>query len=318
MDNFTHKLSILVPVYNRETIIENTINSVLKQPYPDYEIICVDNNSTDNTYGVLQRIAANEKRLRIYKNDANLGPVANWKICLDHAGGEYIHWLWSDDWVEENFYTDAFNLIDKDQTQIVSSWTYRYNGKCKNLSWRNSNKKIPGITASKKILMLKNELPLSPAAYIISAKLVRKNFFENIPALLNFNPVKSGVGVDSLIVAGSCLDQNQISILQKPSVNFRVHDNISSNLSKDGSLRIMYLISHMWFINDKNVPLSILNILPLILKYIYYFKLLIFNNKVGLYFLGFLKKLKINKLIDLKDLRYLSKKADFSTRAVNE
>jgi glycosyltransferase involved in cell wall biosynthesis len=312
------KLSVLIPVYNREKVIKQTIESVLKQSFSDYEIICVDNNSTDDTFKIIQEIAAHESRLKVYKNKINFGPVSNWKICLDYAQGAYIHFLWSDDWVEKNFYEDAFNLMEKDKTEIISSWTYRFHDDNKFLSWRNSNKKIPGIAASKKILMLTNELPVSPAAYIIPTKLVRRNFYDNIPSLWRYDPVKSGVGVDSLIIAGSCLNQKEISILQKPSINFRVHDNISTELSKDGSLKRMYLISHMWFINKKNVPLCIDNVLYLATKYALYFRPLLLNKKVIYFFVNFIKKLKIAAPVDVLNIRYFSRKAQFTNSNANE
>jgi glycosyltransferase involved in cell wall biosynthesis len=239
------------------------LDSVLNQNFEDYEIICSDNASTDNTYAVLQSYAESHNKIKIYRNETNLGPVPNWKNCLDHATGEFIHWLWSDDWVEKNFYSDAFELMKKDGTQALTTWNYRSdnpdNLNDKYLSWQFSHALIPAELAAKKILLSTYEFPVSPAAYILPTKLVRQCFYTDIPKI-NYllDPVNKGVGVDSLMVAGVCSKlQGQISVLQKPSVVFRMHDNISAQLGKDGSLGKMYALSHLWFLANSNINLSL-------------------------------------------------------------
>lgn len=270
MNNKT-KLSILIPTYNREKFVRTAIESVLNQKFTDFEIICCDNASTDKTYEVLEEYARKDKRIKIFQNDYNLGPVLNWKRCLDNASGEFVHWLWSDDWIESNFYIDAFNLMIKDNTQIVSTWNYRAdnleNINDKYLSWQFSYPYISGKIVAKKILLLTYELPLSPAAYILPLELAKKHFYLNIPKLnKNLDPVNKAVGIDSLMIIGSCLDVENISILQKPSVVFRQHNNISSELSKDGSLAKMYMLSHLWFILNNQIKLNFLEYLFLVKK----------------------------------------------------
>ena len=90
------KVSVLIPTYNYAGFLDETIQSVLNQTYTDYELIIVDNNSTDNTDEVVQKYLV-EPRIKYHKNPSNLGLVGNWNRCLELASGEYIKFLCADD-----------------------------------------------------------------------------------------------------------------------------------------------------------------------------------------------------------------------------
>lgn len=282
MNNKKVTLSILIPTYNREEYVVDALDSVLNQPFQDFEVICSDNGSSDNTASVLKSYAEKDSRVKVFLNDKNLGPVPNWKNCLDHATGEFIHWLWSDDWVEPNFYIDAFNLMEEHRTRVVSTWNYRsdnlLNKNDKYISWQFSYSKIPGEVAAKKVLLMTKELPVSPAAYIMPREAVIKHFYENIPEVGELKPVANGVGVDSLMVSGCCYEQDMISILQKPSVVFRRHENISTELSRQGLLSAMYQVSHMWFMSSQGVKLSLYEYVVLLYKTLRFFRLKLLKN----------------------------------------
>ncbi|MDB5263107.1 MAG: hypothetical protein JWQ14_2388 [Adhaeribacter sp.] len=89
-------VSVLIPTYNNAHFLDETIQSVLNQSYTDFELIIVDNHSTDNTDDVVQPYLI-DPRLRYYKNATNIGMVGNWNKCLEYAQGTYIKYLCSDD-----------------------------------------------------------------------------------------------------------------------------------------------------------------------------------------------------------------------------
>ena len=309
-------LSVLIPSYNSELFIEQAINSVINQKFQDFEIICCDNCSEDSTFDILQEYQRKDSRIKVYRNEKNLGPVLNWKNCLDRASGEYIHWLWSDDWIEENFYIDALDLMLKDGTNCVSAWNYRRDGsKKKYISWQFSFSLISGAIAARKILLSSRELPLSPAAYILPADLVRKHFYTNIPRINEtLDPVKKGVGVDSLMIVGCCVQSKNISILQKPSANFRQHENLSVQLNKEGTLSKMYVISHIWFLKTNELKLNAIELFKLSYSFLRAFKTDSFKiwNRVNILTLLF----DLGKILALKEFfvmrkTYKSKKAVF-------
>lgn len=87
--------SIAIPVFNRRDFIVDAVNSVVNQSFSDYELIIVDNNSTDGTWEYLESIKS--PSVRVYKNDENVGMVANWVKCIEYARGKWFKFLMSDD-----------------------------------------------------------------------------------------------------------------------------------------------------------------------------------------------------------------------------
>ena len=75
------KVSILIPTYNSEKYIEETIESALVQTYKNFEIIIVDNASNDNTFKIMQEYAKKHDNIKIFKNEENIGPIKNWMKC---------------------------------------------------------------------------------------------------------------------------------------------------------------------------------------------------------------------------------------------
>lgn len=103
-------ISVLVPVYNVEKTLDRCLESILKQTFTDYEVILVNDGSTDNSGAICDRYAAKYDNIRvIHKNNEGLGPTRNRAIC--EAKGEYIYHCDSDDWLKETLLADAYNAI---------------------------------------------------------------------------------------------------------------------------------------------------------------------------------------------------------------
>lgn len=88
-------VSICIPVYNGEKTIEEAINSVLTQTFTDFDIIVVDNCSTDNTVAIVKGI--NDARVSVQVNDKNYGPTENWNRAVLATTGKYVKLLCADD-----------------------------------------------------------------------------------------------------------------------------------------------------------------------------------------------------------------------------
>ena len=93
------KLSIIIPVYNVEKYLPKCLESILGQSFKDFEIICVNDGSTDNSLQVLQTYKKQDGRIVIVdKKNEGSGIARN--LGLSTARGNYVYFVDSDDWLE--------------------------------------------------------------------------------------------------------------------------------------------------------------------------------------------------------------------------
>jgi glycosyltransferase involved in cell wall biosynthesis len=91
------KISVCIPSYNCAPFLADAIDSVLAQSYSDFELLIIDDCSTDSSAEIISGYAAKDSRIVYLRNETNLGMVANWNRCIELAKGEYIHYLFADD-----------------------------------------------------------------------------------------------------------------------------------------------------------------------------------------------------------------------------
>ena len=116
------KVSIIIPCYNSERWIEQCLNSVLKQDYKNIEVICIDNESTDNSVELIEKTRADYAEL-IVGSAPNIYPH-----CWDEARsagfekmtGDYVLTMGSDDWVGESFITNCMKYINHAPHKILA------------------------------------------------------------------------------------------------------------------------------------------------------------------------------------------------------
>ena len=104
-------ISIIIPIYNVELYLEDCLDSILIQDFDDYEIICVDDASTDNSYRIAQEYAANNSQIRLLKNCENRGQSYTRNRAIKEAVGKYIMFVDSDDMIKENALRRISNLL---------------------------------------------------------------------------------------------------------------------------------------------------------------------------------------------------------------
>ncbi|WP_168735559.1 glycosyltransferase family 2 protein [Cohnella fermenti] len=93
------KISVIIPMYNTEEYVAKCIDSVLSQTYTNFEIIVIDDGSTDECANIVKQYASNDNRIYLY-SQKNSGPSVARNYGLDVAGGEYIYFLDSDDYID--------------------------------------------------------------------------------------------------------------------------------------------------------------------------------------------------------------------------
>jgi glycosyltransferase involved in cell wall biosynthesis len=109
--------TICIPTFNRAYIIDKTIECVLAQTYKDYDLIIVDDGSTDNTDEIVKKYLISDPSLRFFKNEKNLGLTKNWNRCIELTQGPAILLLLSDDLIDEN-YLELVNKKMEENTEI--------------------------------------------------------------------------------------------------------------------------------------------------------------------------------------------------------
>jgi glycosyltransferase involved in cell wall biosynthesis len=92
-------VSVLMTSYNREKYISDSIRSVLHSTYENFELIVVDDGSSDNTVQIARSFETNDKRVKVYVNPKNLGDYANRNMAASYAKGKYLKYLDSDDMI---------------------------------------------------------------------------------------------------------------------------------------------------------------------------------------------------------------------------
>ena len=115
------KISIIIPVYNRVHLINETLESIQKQTYTNWECIIIDDHSTDGTFELLTKLAKQDPRINVYIKPDNFpkGPSASRNYGFSLSQGEFINWFDSDDLMHaEKLSKDikALNESDKDFT----------------------------------------------------------------------------------------------------------------------------------------------------------------------------------------------------------
>ena len=90
-------VSVLVTVYNREAYVGDTLRSILASTYKDFEVIVVDDCSSDSSVGIVTQMADDDSRIKLHVNEKNLGDYGNRMKAASLARGRYLKYLDSDD-----------------------------------------------------------------------------------------------------------------------------------------------------------------------------------------------------------------------------
>ncbi|NLC26108.1 MAG: glycosyltransferase [Fastidiosipila sp.] len=104
------KVSIIVPIYNEENTLERCLNSLHKQTFSDYEVLLINDGSTDSSLEICEKYEKLDERFKIFSRE-NAGPSAARNLGIDRASGEFIYFVDADDHIEhtaiEKMYDEA-------------------------------------------------------------------------------------------------------------------------------------------------------------------------------------------------------------------
>ncbi len=90
-------LTVCVPTYNGAKYLQECLDSILCQTFTEFELLIIDDCSSDDTLNIVNTCAERDRRIRVVVNNANLGLVGNWNRCINLAQGEWIKFVFQDD-----------------------------------------------------------------------------------------------------------------------------------------------------------------------------------------------------------------------------
>lgn len=113
------RVSIGLPVYNGANFLGASIRSILAQDFGDFELIISDNASTDETEAICRELAAQDPRIRYYRNDTNVGAARNYNRVVELARGEYFKWAAHDDECHPSMIRRCVEVLDSAPASVA-------------------------------------------------------------------------------------------------------------------------------------------------------------------------------------------------------
>ena len=128
-------ISVIMPLYNNEKYVAEAIQSVINQSYTDWELIIINDASTDNSQQIAENISKTDTRISLINLKENKGVSYARNLGIKKSKGEYISFLDSDDLWDENFLKSLYTLLKNTNASFVASnFNIFYNSNLKNMS----------------------------------------------------------------------------------------------------------------------------------------------------------------------------------------
>ncbi len=120
-------VTIGIPTYNRPQSLERAVRSALSQTQSDLEVVVSNDASTDpEVAALLDRLSAEDARLRVSTQPQNLGHAANYQWVLEQSAGEYFMWLADDDWIDPGYVSQCLAVLQAEAGTVLVCGLARY------------------------------------------------------------------------------------------------------------------------------------------------------------------------------------------------
>jgi len=245
-------VSILIPTYNRAELIHRAIESALSQTFKNIEIIIVDNNSTDNTWEILQKYEREFPNLiRIFNNSENLGPVMNWKTCAAYSKSPFSKILFSDDMMKNDYLEKTLpEIINPKCALVYTPATVGFQDWIGTTHYKNfsGNCKINRDSFIRLTTLLEHFCPVSPGAALFRTNDLKNSIYTHITNL-DYDFMGTGAGVDWLIYPLIALNYEYVSYVDDSLVYFHAHENSISIKNENNLIPMGYSLAKKWLID---------------------------------------------------------------------
>lgn len=258
--------SIIIPVYNSEKYIVKCLESILKQNYNNYEIIVVDDGSTDNSINLIKKINSNKIKI-LSKKNGGLSSARNYGV--KYANNDYIWFIDSDDYIEPNSLKKLSNIISKCEYDIVSFQYYKDYG----------TKKILMVDENDKNNLYDNVLINTSAC----TKIFRTEFYKKNSFYFPEGKIYEDLALIPYVLSCTSL----LYYFECPLYNYVFRNNsiMNSKVFKENRDDKFYAIDNLYLLfsknkkyNEYNVQLEYLTIKHLLI--VYSSEILLYNKKI--------------------------------------
>ena len=253
-------VSILVPVYNRVNLIEETLRSALAQTYGNFEVLVVDNASSDGTWELLQSLAAEDKRLRVFRNDQNLGPVRNWLACLGHAQGQFSKILWSDDLIDPQYLAETVPLLRRADIGFVYSPAQVFDKNNTGPADVLFTRPGAGIHSTNQYIegaLFGEDYPLSPGCALFRTSDLRRNLLLQVPNRIDSDFSMHAIGNDLLAFLLTAREYPFFAMTGRALSLFRHHAGSITSSSSAAKIILHYDIARAHFVETTPLPKAV-------------------------------------------------------------
>lgn len=182
-------VSIIIPTFNRSSLLPETLESVQKQTFKDWECIIVDDGSIDDTEQVVQKIIIEDPRFSYYKRPEKYsrGASSCRNFGFEQSSGKYIQWLDDDDLLSPNkleFQVEELERLGNEEIFVTSSW---------DLLWQGKEMELKNPFADRKhidkenffAILAEEQTFIPPLAYLVPRSLTEKAGLWNLKLTLN-------------------------------------------------------------------------------------------------------------------------------------
>ncbi len=163
-------VSVIIPAFNCETTIEQTLLSVLNQTVSSLEVIIIDDCSSDQTYQIVKEFSSAENRIRLYQNSRNCGVAKTRNIGCSHAIGKYIAFLDSDDVWEPDKLEKQLREMEETGSHICYTSYYTVSPR---------GRKLYRVPAATDYYSLLKENVIGCSTVMLYAEIIKKHKFDS-------------------------------------------------------------------------------------------------------------------------------------------
>ena len=253
MQNNESLISIIIPVFNAQKYIEETILSVIGQTYRNWELIVVDDCSKDGSVSIVQRMMVSDSRIQLIESEENFGgPAKPRNMGMQVSNGQYIAFLDNDDvWLPEKLERQMDVFFNNKEIDIVHSLAYTIDSEGNRTgSFKNQKtfSKLKYLLSDTSILFISNYVNINTA-------IVKSNID------IRFREDRHLVALeDWAFWIDSKLKEKNIFILHEKLINYRVVTNSASNRGSDTVFkRVFYM--YATYLNEMKISILFFSIL---------------------------------------------------------